>query len=123
MFEAVSFFRRSHQGRSDDWAAVISLATAFEMLLTDSYEPNVAKRLRKRTQALLRGIRGTALMQQSVEDLYYARSATVHSGEPQNIDLSTARRAFVLAFQEIMQRMPTLRAGEEKPLAFLTGIR
>lgn len=123
LFEAVTYFRRSCQGDSESWTAVVSLATAFEMLLTDSYEPGIALRLRRRTQALLRGVPRTRTYQAAVEDLYYARSATVHSGEVPGIDLSIARQAFVLVFRALITRMPTLNPRQPEPMAFLTGVR
>lgn len=122
LFEAVSYFRRSYTGKGEGWTAVVSLATAFEMLLTDSYESGVAKRLRRRTQALLKGVRGTAAYQQAVEDLYHCRSATVHSGVSPDLNLGPAREAFVLTFCALVNRLPTLGARQEKPMAFLTGV-
>lgn len=121
LFDAVDYFRRSHQGRDQDWSAVVSLATAFEMVLTDQYEAGVTKRLRRRVELLLRGVRGTRAYQQAVVDVYEARSAVVHRGDVAPIDLVSARKAFVLVFLALMQRMPTLVSGQTQPLAFLTG--
>ncbi|MFG2052243.1 hypothetical protein ACGFIW_33030 [Micromonospora sp. NPDC048935] len=122
LFEAVTYFRRSYSGSGEDWAATVSLATAFEMLLTDSFERGVAQRLRRRTRALLKGARGTVGYQKAVEELYYSRSATVHSGVVPTFPLEEARKAFVLAFCALMQRIPALGARQEKPIAHLTGV-
>jgi hypothetical protein len=122
LFEAVSYFRRSYTGKGEGWTSVVSLATAFEMLLTDSYEPGVAKRLRRRTQVLLKGVRGSGKHQQAVEELYHGRSATVHSGVLSDLNLEPAREAFVLVFCALMDRLPTLNARQDSPIAFLTGV-
>ncbi|NHE67813.1 hypothetical protein G9U53_26275 [Rhodococcus sp. D-46] len=119
--ESVAYFRRSYQGDDESWTAVVSLATAFEMLLTDYYAPGIADRLRRRTRLLLKGTPGTRKYQAAVEDLYHARSATVHSGQVAQINLHDARSAFVLVFLALMQRLSNLRDNQSEPLGFLTG--
>ncbi len=104
-----------------DWSAAVSLATAFEMILTDQFDRGVTERLRRRVELLLRGVAGTRRYQASVVEVYKARSATVHRGEVANLDLSTARKAFVLVFLSLMRRMSTLQPAQTQPLAFLTG--
>lgn len=121
LFDATDYFRKSHQGTDQDWSAVVSLATAFEMLLTDSYDRGVSDRLRRRTQTLLTGVSGTRRYQQAVVEVYEARSATVHRGEVTDLDLYEARKAFVLCFLAIMRRVPTLQPGETRPMGYLTG--
>ncbi len=56
----------------------------------------------------------------AVVELYAVR-ATVHRGEVTSLDLSTARRAFVLVFLSLMRRMPTLQPKQPQPIAFLAG--
>ncbi|MET8197121.1 hypothetical protein ABZU22_25220 [Micromonospora sp. NPDC005222] len=120
IMEAVTFFRRSFQPGRDDWTAVISLATAFEMLLTDRFEGGVKARLMNRTQTLLRGVNGTRRYQAAVDALYVARSETVHEGKVSRLDLYDARQAFVLCFLEIMRRLPQLREDQPNPMQHLT---
>jgi hypothetical protein len=121
VLEAVAFFRRSFQPGRDDWTAAVSLATAFEMLLTDGYATGVTNRLLGRTRTLLRGVRGTRALQAAVSDLYEARSQIVHEGRVEELDLTEARQAFVLCFLKIMARLPHLGAKEPRPMDFLTG--
>lgn len=121
LFDAMEYFRLSNQGRNPDWSAAVSLATAFEMALTDQFDRGVADRLRRRTALLLKGVRGTRAYQQAVVDLYDARSATVHRGELSDIDLTLARRAFVFVFLALMRRMPRLSPTQTQPTQFLTG--
>jgi Apea-like HEPN len=121
LFDAVEYFRLSNQGRDHDWTAAVSLATAFEMILTDQFDRGVADRLCRRTALLLRGVRGTRGYQKAVVDLYDARSGTVHRGESADIDLDMARRAFVLVFLAVMRRMHSLKPAQTQPMRFLTG--
>ncbi len=121
IFDAVDYFRRSHQGTDQDWSAAVSLATAFEMILTDQFDRGIAERLRRRVQLLLKGVPGTRRYQAAVVELYDARSGTVHRGEVTDLDLSTARRAFVLVFLALMRRVPTMQPKQAQPISFLTG--
>ena len=121
IFDAVDYFRQSHQGRDQNWSAAVSLATAFEMILTDQFDRGVGERLRRRVELLLKGVPGTRRYQAAVAELYDARSGTVHRGEVTDLDLNTARRAFVLVFLALMRRVPTLQAKQSQPIAFLTG--
>ena len=121
IFEAITYFRRSFMGDGEGYTAILSLATAFELLLTDAYAPNISPRMRRRTQLLLRGVPGTLRYQQAVENLYYARNRTIHAGINESLDLRDARQAFVLDFLSLMQRLPILTGTEAAPIATLTG--
>lgn len=122
LFEATSFFRRSFHRSDMNWSAVVSLAVAFEMLLTDGYAPNVKTRVVRRTRKLLRGVAGTRTYTKAVEDLWSARGAIVHAGSTkQNVDLHPARRAFVHAFVAIAEVLPSLAASTQSPMKDLSG--
>jgi len=58
MFEALAYFRRSFRATEDDWQGIVSLAIAFEMVLTDAYAPNVNARVVRRAKLALKGVRG-----------------------------------------------------------------
>lgn len=121
LFDSVGFFRRSYQRGAADWRAKVSLATAFEMLLTDHYG-SVAPTLQRRARLLLRGVRGTRAMQDAIGDRYTARSELVHTGqEERNVDMALARRAFVLCFTELVERLPSLSRNTATPVRDLTG--
>jgi hypothetical protein len=96
---------------NDDEVVGWTALSRLRMLLTDRFEAGVTARLRNRTQALLRGVRGTRRYQAAVEALYVARSETVHEGKTSRLDLYDARQAFVLCFLKIMRHMPQLREG------------
>lgn len=121
LFDGVGFFRRSYQRGSSDWRAKVSLATAFEMLLTDSYGA-VRATLQRRTRLLLKGVPGTRSMQAAVGNLYESRSELVHTGsDDAEVDMALARRAFVLCFTELAERLPSLPERAATPIRDLTG--
>jgi hypothetical protein len=122
LFEATFFFRRSFHRSDTNWSAVVSVAVAFEMLLTDGYAPNVRTRVVRRTRNLLRGVPGMRSYTKAVHDLYAARGAIVHAGTTQQaVDLQRARRAFVHAFVAIAEAMPNLSPASVTPMKELAG--
>jgi len=122
LVETTSFFRRSFHRSDMNWSAVVSLAVAFEMLLTDGYAPNVKTRVVRRTRRLLRGVAGTRTYTKAVEDLCSARGAIVHTGSTQQkVDLHNARRAFVHAFVAIAEALPSLAPSSQSPMKDLSG--
>lgn len=123
MYEATDFFRRSLLETDGNWAATVALATAFEMLLTDSYAPGIGDRLERRAASLLRGRRGKRTLVSSIGALYEHRSGVVHGGRPADtVDLRTARKAFTLAFAELSRRLdvPGLPPVSSSPVGDLT---
>ncbi len=122
LFEATSFFRRSFHRSDMNWSAVVSLAVAFEMLLTDGYAPNVRTRVVRRTRRLLHGVAGMRSYTKAVDDLCGARGAIVHTGTTlQAVDLQRARRAFVYAFVAIAEALPNLSPTSQAPMKELSG--
>jgi len=121
-FDSLDYFRRSFPRGGATWSAVVSLSTAFEMLLTDNYARGVSETLKRRTGLLLKGVRGRSRYESAVKDLYDARSAIVHEGsETVDVDLAEAQRAFVHAFAVLGPRIERVRGGSQAPLADLTG--
>lgn len=123
LFDSMTYFKRSFAASERDWQGVVSLATAFEMLLTDAYAPGVGDRLTRRTKLLLRGTPGTLSYQRAVADLYDARSQIVHSGTtPSSTDLHLARGAYVLAFCALTERLNRLAGvAKSSPIRDLVG--
>lgn len=121
LFDSLSFFRRSYQQTPGDWSAKVNLATAFEMLLTDSWK-GVTAALPRRTRLLLTGVRGTRAMQAAVSDLYRARSALVHTGsDAPEVDMDLARKAFVLCFVRVVERLDSIAPTSATPLRDAIG--
>jgi hypothetical protein len=120
-FESVDYFRRSFHRSENDFVGMVSLSTAFEMLLTDNYGA-VQSTLVRRTKFLLQGARGTRAMQQAVGDLYESRSEMVHGGARDTIpDLMAARRAYVLCLVGLVERMTDLSPSSSSPVKDLCG--
>ena len=123
VFDSMDYFRRSFPRGGSNWAATVSLATAFEMLLTDGYAGGVGKVLARRTGALLHGRRGRRSYQAAVEALYTARSEIVHGSSWQaQFDLKEAQQAYVLAFTALAPRLARLRHATGTPIADLIDL-
>jgi len=123
-FESLDYFRRSFARGGATWAATVSLATAFEMLLTDHYAGGVDETLERRTGLLLTGVRGRTGYERVVRDVYKARSEIVHAGSGAGVgDLVDAQRAFALVFAKLAPRIAKLSARSQAPIAELTGDR
>ena len=122
-FESVDYFRRSFHRSEDDFVGLVSLSTAFEMLLTDNYGA-VQQTLVKRTGLLLKGAPGTRTMQKAVGDLYESRSEMVHGGiRNTSTDVVAARRAYTLCFVTLADRLPSLSPKSLSPVKDLCGDR
>lgn len=123
MFDSLAYFRRSNQRSTQVWGASISLATAFEMLLTDHYgDPSGT--IARRTQILLRGVRGTEALQHAVRTMYTARSELVHQGnEDVEVDLVLARQAYVRCFIALSDRFESIDPGWTQPIGQLLDDR
>ena len=122
LFGSIGFFRRSFARSSDQWTAIVSLAIAFEMLLTDIFSSGVRARVVRRTRILLKGTRGIRKMTRAVELLYAARGDIVHTGERAGeVPLREARRAFVHAFVSLVGRLRHLSTSSSAPLGDLCG--
>ena len=119
---SIDAFRRSFSAGVKPSEAVIFLSIAFESLLTDTYSPGVTKRLRRRVEFSLRGIRGTHRLQSSVRKLYECRGAIVHTGSDDRFpDLAEAQRAYVLCFQRVVSRLPSLQNESTSPIGDILG--
>lgn len=122
LFESMAYFKRSFSTSEREWRETVSLATAFEMMLTDGYQSGVTKRLERRVQLLLKGVRGTTKYQAAVRELYEARSQIVHLGNRNvTVDLNTARHAYVLAFCALADRLSAIKPKSATPLQDLIG--
>jgi hypothetical protein len=124
LFESTAFFRRSFHRTGKDWSAFVSLAVAFEMLLTDGYAPGATQRIHRRARLVLQGTPGVRTYVKAVKDLFAVRGATVHSGSAEEtVDMHVARRAFVHAFVTVSARLHKLAPTSQQPMRDLTGDR
>lgn len=119
---AIDWFRQSFSARANEAEAIVALAVAFETLLTDQYAPNIAKRLRRRVGICMKGVPGLADYQNSVETIYYARSAIVHTGEPNHaIDIQRGQVAFTRCVCAIAERIPGWSPAASNTMGDLLG--
>lgn len=121
---SLTYFHRSFSRTHESWQSVVSLAIAFETLLTDGYSAGVRRRVVRRTGLLLAANPHKDDLVQAVDSMYSARGRLMHGedvGQPQ--DLEQARRAFVHAFVELVERLPTslAMAPADSPMRHLCG--
>ncbi|GAA4635157.1 hypothetical protein GCM10023196_079530 [Actinoallomurus vinaceus] len=117
IFESLDYFRRSLG--FDRWYAVVSLATAFEMLLTSHYAGGITERLKRRVELLL----GDPIVAQAVADVYDARSEMVHAGRtpPESLAIHAAQRAYLGCLEQIASKLNGLSRNEIDPMRRITG--
>lgn len=122
VFDSLDYFGRSFPRGGVTPNATVSLATAFEMLLTDHYSGGVRATLVSRTGKLLAGVRGKSRFEEAVSDLYEARSEIVHgNGTSAPASLVDAQRAFSLAFARLTPRIKNLSRPTGTPIADIAG--
>lgn len=122
MVQSVRFFRRSFRKDVEDWDAVVNLAVAFELLLTDGYQRGIGALIAKRARLALKGMPGVRKYTEVIEAVYGARGAAVHDGQPADTDLGLARRAYVYAFIRLAEALPGLVAAPNGPIAELVQL-
>lgn len=122
MVQSVRFFRRSFRTDVEDWDAVVNLAVAFELLLTDGYQRGIRSLVTERARASLKGVSGVRRYTEVVSDVYGARGAAVHGGQPDEADLEIARRAYVHAFMRLAEALPKLSSAPNGAVAELVSI-
>ncbi|MFD5689818.1 hypothetical protein [Streptomyces rubiginosohelvolus] len=123
LHDALSYFRRSFHESDQGWTAVLSLATAFEMMLTDGVNRGeIAAKLQRRVRLLLRGKQGVMRYSEAVHSLYKHRNAIIHAGLVDGqFSIADAQRCFVLCFKELAIRTAHLAARESEPMRTMTG--
>lgn len=116
IFDSVFWFRRSFNSIADPREAVVALAVAFEVLLTDS---NVSRDgLLEKLEAALAGQRHVQTLLDEVDSLFEARNQAVHAGAmTTRSDLALARRAYVGAFMHIAERLDAVPPESSRPMA------
>lgn len=121
--ESLTYYRRSFHGSDPGWRSVLSLAIAYEMLLTDHYAGGVANRIHRRAGVLLKGVPGVRALLKSIDDLFVTRNEIVHGDlNVTPADVLTAQRAFVFVFEELVNRASaTTSLQPSEPIRQLVG--
>jgi hypothetical protein len=124
LITSIDYFRRSFSAGVRSSEAVVSLAIAFETLLTDHYAPKSTERILRRVRICQRGVSGTRRLHGAVGKLFECRGAIVHQGSaPAFPELNMAQRAYVYCLQHVVSRLPNLPAKSSKPVADILGDR
>ena len=119
---SIDWFRRSLSAGVRHAEAVVSLAIAFETLLTDHYAPGVTERITRRVRLCLRGVSGMRHYQEAVSNLFDCRGAIVHQGATATFsDIRIAHQAYVLCLQHIVALLQSLPSKEDSPVACVLG--
>jgi hypothetical protein len=99
----------------------VSLATAFEMILTDNYSGGATRRLKRRLHLVLRAFEGRVAFETAFAELYAARGDLVHAGtDATGLDLHLAQQAFVHGFCVATSRIAQLSTRDTAPMRTLT---
>ncbi|WP_067916475.1 MULTISPECIES: HEPN domain-containing protein [unclassified Sulfitobacter] len=120
---ALDWYRRSFSARVTDDEAVVSLAVAFETLLTDGYlRGGVKDRVERRLRISLRGKRGVGDYVDAVISIMQARGEIVHNGSTlQEAEVIKAQAAFALCFEDVVGRLPGLGSSLDQPIGKVLG--
>ena len=121
---ALVYFHRSFSESHERWQSVVSLAIAFETLLTDSFASGVRHRVVRRVSLLLRDDHDCTALSRSVERLYAVRGRLMHGedvGDPG--ELLAAQHAFTRTFVVLIDRLPERlpSAWPDAPLRDICG--
>lgn len=96
-FEAQVYFQRSFSGQS--WRDIITLSTAFELLLHDPSRGDTSKSIRRAIRRLSGSASEGDRHAEAFGRVYRARNEIVHGGvQATSFDIEQARCAFVSAF-------------------------
>lgn len=120
-FESLNYFRRSFRLGGGRWSTAVTLAIAFELLLTDSSGRGMTEQIVRRAGLVLHGVRGRRMHEQAVRDLYKERGNIVHAGTVSALDLRPAQRAYAEIFGRLGPRLADVQPHWAEPLRRLTG--
>ncbi|WP_457578837.1 hypothetical protein [Ensifer adhaerens] len=115
---ALFWFRRSFNSSHDIREAIVSLAVAFEALLSDGYAQGVTNKILERAATCIGNLPEAITENKALRDLFDARGSIVHQGSTSDdVDMLIARRAFVRSFVWITERLDAVPSKSDSPLA------
>lgn len=123
MHSSIRYFSRSFRARQDDDEAAVSLAIAFELLLTDGYgRGGVKARVARRVKLCLTHRANGADLEREVQRLMERRGNVVHEGSSKiELDLNGARQAYVWCFLSVIGALHHIREGASQPVGDALG--
>ena len=114
-------FRRSYRSGGGTWSNVLSLAIAFEMLLTDSSGRDMTDQIVRRVGIVLRSVPHVRRNERAVRELFSVRGDIVHKGQEATKDLRPARRAYAAVFLPVALGLPAVEPTSSEPIRMLVG--
>lgn len=117
-------FRRSFSTSDEDWQGTLSLAIAFETLLTDGYSAGVRSRVSRRIRLLLSDRLDVESLAKEVEQMYSRRGGLMHGADVDGSGRNQkAQAVFVDTFVAVAERLPSMMplAPPDAPLRYICG--
>lgn len=123
LFLSIGFFQRSFRSAANRDEAVVSLAIAFETLLTDGYQRGGVKaRVARRVSLCVADHREHEALEIEVQRLMEYRGKVVHEGTSTiSLDLNAARRAYVYCLIRVIAGIGSIRQDSSQPVGDILG--
>lgn len=123
LFLSVGYFHRSFRSAINRDEAAVSLAIAFETLLTDGYQRGGVKaRVNRRVPLCVRSEADHATLEREVQRLMEYRGQVVHEGSSEiDINLNAARRAYVHCFIRVAKGIDGIQQNSSQPVGDILG--
>ncbi|NRD89478.1 hypothetical protein C8024_08500 [Sphingopyxis sp. BSNA05] len=117
LVKSLDWYRRSFGSRQTQHERAVSLAVAFETMLTDFYAAGTADRLERRVGICLKGLMGVADYKSSVKAMVYLRNEILHTGQSTDeSEIVKAQAAFALCFIKITSLLAQLPSRSQHPI-------
>ncbi|MFT8923138.1 hypothetical protein [Acetobacter sp.] len=102
---SIDYYRKSFQFDGRKSNQIISLAIAFETLLTDSYSGGVTSRIERRVKICLKSKNKCSSYMKEIKKLFDARGKFVHSGRgPTDMPIESCQKIYIYCLEFILDR-------------------
>lgn len=117
LMNSLRYFRRSFHSYSLEEDAIVNLAVAFEVILTDYYSGNVSYLIEKQISKMFKGVKGKKRMISTINDLYKSRSEIVHNGSSNiAIDIKYAQYIYTKVFLILVKNIQCVSDKCDHPI-------
>jgi len=117
IFKSLEFLRRSYRKKDDTGEAVVNLAVAFEILLSDSYSRGITAKIINRAKGLLKGVSGVRKFTASIERLFEYRGQYVHTGFVDKVSVREAQVAYIMVLMNFSLLLNAIPVRGDDPIA------
>lgn len=115
--KSLEFMRRSYRNQDDSGEAVVNLAVAFEILLTDSYSRGITAKINARAKKLLKGVPGVRSYSASVQKLFEYRGQYVHTGFIEKVNIREAQVAYIMILMNFCSLLNSIPVRGADPVS------